>query len=82
MDYDRQLTASGAFRREVERWGKEEAYIQSEKIISRAQMRLEWMDMVTKYIAETDGEIEFLDVGEREEAHFYPTYDIIADGEE
>lgn len=80
MEYDRQLSASGAFWREVERWDKADAYIQSEKIISRAQMRLDWMDMVTRFIAETDGEIEFLDVGEREEAHFYPTYDIIAGG--
>lgn len=79
MDYDHQLSASGAFWREVDRWGMAE-YIQSEKIITRAQMRLDWMDMVTKFIAETDGDIAFLDVGEREEAHFYPTYDYIAGG--
>ena len=81
MDYDHQLSASGAFWREVDRWGMAE-YIQSEKIITRAQMRLDWMDMVTKFIAETDGDITFLDVGEREEAHFYPTYDYIAGGGE
>ena len=76
MDYEHQLTASGAFWREVDRWGMAE-YIQSEKIITRAQMRLDWMDMVTKFIAETEGHIAFLDVGEREEAHFYPTYDYL-----
>ena len=81
MDYEHQLSASGAFWREVDRWGMAE-YIQSEKIITRAQMRLDWMDMVTKFIAETDGDIAFLDVGEREEAHFYPTYDYIAGGGE
>ena len=81
MDYDHQLSASGAFWREVDRWGMAE-YIQSEKIITRAQMRLDWMDMVTKFIAETDGDITFLDVGEREEAYFYPTYDYIAGGGE
>lgn len=76
-DYDHQLSASGAFRREADRWGLTDAYLQSEKIISRAQMRLDWMDTVTRFIAETDGEIEFLNVGEREEAHFYSTYDYI-----
>lgn len=82
MDYDHQLSASGAFRREVDQWGLTDAYLQSEKIISRAQMRLDWMDMVTKFIAETDGDIEFLNVGTRKEAHFYPTYDYLTgDGE-
>ena len=76
LDYEHQLSASGAFWREVDRWGMAE-YIQSEKIINRAQMRLDWMDMVTKFIAETDGDIDFLNVGEREEAHFYPTYDYL-----
>lgn len=82
MDYDRQLSMSGAFWREVDRWGIEDAYIQSEKIIARAQMRLDWMDRVTRFIAETDGDIEFLNVGKREEAHFYPTYDYVAGGRE
>ena len=77
MEYEHQLSASGAFWREVDRWGLAE-YIQSEKIITRAQMRLDWMDMVTKFIAETEGDIDFLNVGTREEAHFYPTYDYIA----
>lgn len=76
-EYEHEISASGAFYRETERWEKQDAYIQSEKIISRAQMRLDWMDMVTKFIAETEGDIAFLDVGEREEAHFYPTYDIL-----
>ena len=74
--HEHQLSASGAFWREVDRWGMAE-YIQSEKIITRAQMRLDWMDMVTKFIAETEGDIAFLNVGEREEAHFYPTYDYL-----
>ncbi len=81
MDYERQLSDSGAFGREIDRWEVADAYIQSEKIISRAQMRLEWMDMVTAYIAAAEGDIEFLDVGEREEAHFYPTYDDLTGGQ-
>lgn len=81
MEYDRQLSMSGAFWREVDRWGLAE-YIQSEKIITRAQMRLDWMDMVTKFIAETEGNIDFLNVGVREEAHFYPTYDYITASQE
>ena len=77
LDYEHQLSASGAFYREIDRWGHEDAYIQSETIINRAQMRLDWMDMVTQFIAETDEDIAFLNVGEREEAHFYATYEYL-----
>ena len=82
LDYEHQLSASGAFYREVERWGHEDAYIQSETIINRAQMRLDWMDMMTDFIAEKDGDIAFLNVGEREEAHFYATYEYLIEGEQ
>lgn len=72
--YD-ELTLSGAYYREAAKWGDGESYLNPDGLISDMQMRLDWMDTVTAYIAETDGVIPFLDVGARQEDHFHATYD-------
>ncbi len=78
MRYEHELEDSGAFNREIEKWDKPEAYLNPDRIITCAQMRFDWMDQMSVHIARTDGTIPFLDVGAREEAFFYPTYEYLS----
>ena len=79
--YEDELSRSGAAAREIALWWDDSVYLRAETIVQRAQMRIGWMDMVTGYIAQSEGDIPFLDVGTREEKHLYATYDELTQDE-
>ena len=75
--YEDELSRSGAPAREIELWWDDTVYLKAASIVENTQMRIDWMDRVTAYIADTQGDIPFLDVGEREEKHLYPTRGVL-----
>ena len=76
--YQHELTDSGAFLRDAERWGKEQDEMDVSQIEAVAEYRFELLSRLTQAIGETGEEFRFADFETDEECSMQSMADALA----